>query len=98
VKIRSRYAEAYNNRGMARHALEQFTSARNDFDEAIRDFTQAIERNPGYLEAYLHRAMAYQLSGQADIALADIEQVLKIKPGHPDALRMRQELTEPPGN
>lgn len=98
MKIRSRYAEAYNSRGLARHALEQFTSACNDFDEAIRDFTRAIERNPGYLEAYLHQAMAYQLSPQADLALADIEQVLKIKPGHPDALRMRQELTEPPGN
>jgi tetratricopeptide (TPR) repeat protein len=125
IAIDPRYAEAYNNRGLARHAIEQFTSARTDFDEAIRldprsavypynrglihldldsytdairDFTRAIERNSGYVEAYLHRAMAYQLSGQADLALADLEQVLKIKPGHAEALRMRQELTEPQGN
>ena len=36
MKIRSPYAGAYNKRGMARHALEQFTRARNDFDESIR--------------------------------------------------------------
>ncbi len=109
IAIDPRYVEAYNNRGLARHALAQSQSARNDLDEAIRldpnsavypfnrgviyldlesypesirDFSRAIERKPDYVEAYRHRAMAYQLYGKIDLALKDIEAALKIDPNN----------------
>src|SRR5215831_2723818 len=45
-------AEAYNNRGIAYYKQGQN-------DQAISDYTKALEINPRYAEAYSSRAYAY---------------------------------------
>ncbi len=62
------FADAYNNRGLARQRLNQWTAARSDFDEAIR-------HDPEYREAYYNRARAQFELGQAAAGLADLEKI-----------------------
>jgi tetratricopeptide (TPR) repeat protein len=42
-----------------------------DFDHAVADFSQAIELNSGYLNAYQNRAVARRHSGDRAGAAAD---------------------------
>ena len=48
-----KYADAYNNRGVAYAKL-------GDYRQAISDYDRAIEINPEYAEAYYNRGIAYQ--------------------------------------
>ena len=49
-------------------------------DEAIAEFTGAIEINPGDAEAYNGRALIYQGKGDYDRALADFTKAIEIDP------------------
>src|SRR5689334_22159782 len=58
------YAEAYNNRGIAYSAQQQY-------DQAIRDFTRSIElNNPELHFAYVNRGQAYADLRQYQQAIA----------------------------
>ncbi len=60
--------------------------------EAIRDFNKILaqqEPTPGLL---LLRASAYEVAGDRDLALEDVESALKLKPDMPQALRARAAL------
>jgi len=46
------YAVAYNNRGLAYGKL-------NKYEQAMEDFSRAIELNPALAEAYYNRGNAY---------------------------------------
>ncbi len=48
IELNPQYAEAYNNRGIAKAEL-----GRNE--EAMKDYDKAIELNPQYAEAYNNR-------------------------------------------
>src|SRR5437868_11289337 len=54
----------YNNRGNA-------WVTKGLLDNAISDFTAAIQRDPNYVEAYRNRGLALHRSGEYDRALAD---------------------------
>src|SRR5262249_48736878 len=44
---------------------------RNDFDRAIKDFTAAIDKAPGNVEAYQYRSAVYAKKGDVELARAD---------------------------
>lgn len=49
-------------------------------NEAIADYTKAIEINPNHWLAHGNRVMSYDALGSKDKAIADLEQSLKINP------------------
>jgi tetratricopeptide (TPR) repeat protein len=53
---------------------------------AIDDFSAALDRAPGHIDAMIFRAAAYRLLDIDDLASDDIDRVLDIAPQQPDAL------------
>ena len=51
ANLNTEYAEAYYNRGVARHKMGELEAALNDFNEAIRV-------DPDYAQAYYSRGSA----------------------------------------
>jgi len=49
------------------------------YDEAIKFFTQAINTNPSYAEAYYNRGFSYELKGDKDAAQKNYRKALQIK-------------------
>lgn len=66
-------ANAAFNRG-------KLLSQRNDFAGAITSYTQAIELNPQWAEAYLQRGIALRMSGQLDKAVEDFDKATELNP------------------
>ncbi len=65
--------EAYCRRGEA--YLHQ-----GAVDLAIRDFAEALDRDPKMPEAYHGRGNAYRDQGNVDRAMADLEEAMRLKP------------------
>jgi serine/threonine protein kinase/Flp pilus assembly protein TadD len=59
------------------------------YEQAIRDYTEAIRLQPGLVRAYLARAEVYRLLKQYDQAVADYSRVLEVEPRNVEALRQR---------
>jgi tetratricopeptide (TPR) repeat protein len=56
-------------------------SAKNeDYKEAIDDETEAIKRDPAYLEAYQGRFFAYRALGKIPQAIADLDKIITLSP------------------
>ena len=53
---------------------------KRNYEQAIADFTQAIQREAGYYLTYFHRADAYAHKGDRDSAIADYRRALALKP------------------
>ena len=51
-----------------------------NLDQAITDYTRALEINPRYDVAYNNRGIAYRQKGQYDQAISDYNRALKINP------------------
>jgi tetratricopeptide (TPR) repeat protein len=63
--------------------LEGYTaSLSRDWNGAIARYSEAIDRDPGYTEAYFQRAAAHEMAGNTDSAIADYEKVLSLKPAY----------------
>ena len=58
----------------------------NDFPKAIIFFSQAIQRDPEYAEAYYNRGYAYELSGKYREAYSDYKMTLKLKDNYDKAI------------
>src|SRR5262249_50613271 len=52
----------------------------NNLDEAITEFSKAIELNPKYAEAYYERGVAQVRKSQHDRAIADFTEVVRLEP------------------
>ena len=65
-------ATAYNNRGVA-YRLEA------KYEEAIRDFDEAIRLVPDDAHAFNNRGVAYRNMGNLDRAVADYDRAISIK-------------------
>ncbi|PZG19710.1 tetratricopeptide repeat protein [Nonomuraea aridisoli] len=61
-------------------------------EEALADYTRAIEADPGYPDYYLDRGNLLQELGRTDEALADYEAVMRLSPPFPEAYYNRSEL------
>jgi tetratricopeptide (TPR) repeat protein len=60
----SNFHSAYHNRGRA-HAEKQ------EYDQAIIDYNEAIRLKPNFAVAYINRGNAYQSQGKFNKAKAD---------------------------
>ena len=49
-------------------------------DVPISDYTEALEINPRYGDAYFNRGLAYHAKGQYDQAISDYTKALEINP------------------
>ena len=65
---------------------------RQNFKQAISDFSKAIELNQNGEEAYFNRGITYSLSGNKDKALEDYTKVIEINPNHIDAIYFRANI------
>lgn len=72
-------ATAYNNRGQIKYF-------RVDFDEAMDDYTSAIEVQPRFEVPYYNRGLIRYRLGYFDDALEDFKKVLDLNPGFQDAI------------
>jgi len=55
------------------------------YDQAISEYTKAIELNPNSAEAYYHRGFTYGEKGQYDQAISDYNKALEINPRYAEA-------------
>jgi len=62
------------------------------YELAVDAYTKAIANQPKSTAAYYNRALAYSMMKRQDLALADVEMVLKLDPKHTDALVQRSYL------
>ncbi len=53
---------------------------KGQYDDAISDYTKALEINPRYAVAFNNRGNAYQGKGQYDQAISDYNKALEINP------------------
>ncbi|MBF8188752.1 tetratricopeptide repeat protein [Nonomuraea sp. K274] len=61
-------------------------------EEALADYTRAIEADPGYPDYYLERGNLLDKLGRPEEALADYETVMRLSPPFPEAYYNRAEL------
>ncbi|HGJ65038.1 TPA: tetratricopeptide repeat protein [bacterium] len=54
-----------------------------DFDNAINEFTRAIEKSPNYATAYTNRAVAYMQQKKYNKAMDDLKKASEVAPGDP---------------
>jgi tetratricopeptide (TPR) repeat protein len=74
------YAEAYNNR-----EYSNYYGSKANLDQAIADYSKAIELRPEYAYAYNNRGAAFLASGFPHKAISDLDHALQLKPGFPQA-------------
>ncbi len=67
---------------------------KEDYPEAISAFTQAIQRDAGYADAYFNRGYAYELSGNKQKAREDYLKVLTLKVNDENAVKALNRLDE----
>ena len=78
-------AAAYSRRGTA-------FAARRDFAHAIADLARACDLDPRNPEYFYQRGIVYRDNNQADLALADFDRTLELKPDDLSALMARAQL------
>jgi len=78
IATNPKFAEAYNNRGLAFYNL-------NLYQDALKDFSQSIRMKPNYAEAFNNRGNVYYELDQYAKAQADFDQSLKLKPKYSKA-------------
>ena len=62
---------------------------RHHLDEAVADFAQAIELNPGHVTAYVTLGQAYRRQGRADDAVEQFTKGIRLKPEMASLYRSR---------
>ncbi|HUL37796.1 MAG TPA: tetratricopeptide repeat protein [Thermodesulfobacteriota bacterium] len=64
-------ARFYNNRGIA-------YGEKGQYDQAISEFSKAIQINPNYDKAYNNRGIVYRLKGEYNQAISDFNKAIQI--------------------
>jgi tetratricopeptide (TPR) repeat protein len=86
IAIDSRSYPAYNNLGSIALVNE------DDYEEAVRYFTKAIEIDSLYAQAWCNRGIAYEFLNEWEKARADFKRCLKIDPEYESAVKRLNEL------
>lgn len=76
VSAAERFARAYELQYSMSENLEAYSS----LDTVIRLYSEAIELNAGYAEAYDNRGEAYLVKGDFSRALSDLRKAVELKP------------------
>ena len=75
-------AIAYNNRGNA-------YTAKQDYDRAIQDFDQSIKLNRAYAKPFNNLGVAYVRKGEYDLAITAFDEAIKLNPNYGGAFANR---------
>ena len=75
ISLKPDYAEAYNNRGVAK-------AEQNRHVDAIADYDRAISLKPDYADAYNNRGVAKADLGQRDMAIVDYDKAIQLQPDY----------------
>jgi len=59
----------------------QSSSAKGDYDQAVQDFTMAVNLKMNYAMAYYFRGLAYEAQGQMSRAYEDVKKAAENDPG-----------------
>lgn len=78
-------ALAYNCRGCAYFAEYELDNSVDNLENAIADFSKAIELIPKYAEAYNRRGGAYLSKGNSEGAIADLNKAIELMPEFAEA-------------
>ena len=70
------------NTAAGRQSQGEFHLGRGEWEEAIEEFSVALEKYPQLWAAYIYRGEAYMQLDDLDAALADFEQVIDARPGN----------------
>ena len=75
-------AAVYNNRGAAKFG-------KGYLDDAIADFTSALNRNPNFVDALKNRGLAYKMQGASDKAIDDFNKAIRLSGNSPELYNLR---------
>jgi len=75
IHLKPDYAEAFNNRGVAR-------KDKSDFEDALQDYNQAIRLNPKSARPFNNRANLRKNKGDLGGALEDYNEAIRLKPDY----------------
>jgi tetratricopeptide (TPR) repeat protein len=78
IRLKPDYADAFNNRGLAR-------SDKGDQDGAIEDYNAAIRLKSDYALAFNNRGLARHRKSDFDGAIADYNEAIRLKPDYATA-------------
>ena len=90
IELRPKFADGYNNRGVAYMKM-------GDYDRAIAEQTKALEidsTTPEAFSYYFNRALTYLKAGKATQGLSDAERALQLSPNSAFALNARGQILE----
>ena len=73
IKIESREAHFYGLRADAETELRRY-------DDALEDYSEAIDRNDRYFQFYLQRGLLHREAGDEDLARRDLEKSIALLP------------------
>jgi len=85
IKVDRHHAMAYENRGAACVALQQY-------ELALLNFNKSVALQPQAVNGYNHRGNALAKLGQLDAALADFDQALALQPAYAEAHHNRSNV------
>jgi tetratricopeptide (TPR) repeat protein len=78
---------AWGNRGYAKNYL-------NEYAEALKNLSEAIELDPHSPNIYRHRAYSYFKLGNLDLALIDVNKAIDLKKDYQSAKDFKKEILE----
>ena len=82
IRLRSDFAVAYYNRGVALADLGRY-------EKAIVDYDKAIRLRPDYAEAYNNRGVALADLGRYEKAIVDYDKAIRLRPDYAEAYNNR---------
>lgn len=85
-------------RSVLRHDRAQLLAKLRRLDEAIAEYTRAIDADPHHSEYYLERADLYRRVGRTADALADYGAAMRLSPPYPEPYHNRGDLAMELGN
>ncbi len=71
---------------------------KGNYDQAILDYSKAIELSPNYVPAYNSRGNAYQNKGNLDQAILDYSKAIELSPNYVPAYNSRGNAYQNKGN
>lgn len=78
TRLINRLASPYYNRG-------EDHKGREKFDDALADYTKAVELNPDYVNAYVSRGVTNSEMGEYDSAFANFDKAIEMEPDNAEA-------------